>query len=290
MKEIEKTQKKKPPTDTLAQLKELLNPISKPDAHLEHHSGEPPKKMSRRERRFEEEYVAPEPIRHEFFDESVSKYFQIPPRSKPSSADEVQSMTQNVLLENVYRMFGITAFPVKDPSRPNSGELLGVRIEIFNERGLKFDTPHYIILEQDVKTTKWRILNHTIPAFVQLRSLAKSYDDLTNSELLKFIRRVRFILDLTSQKLQVMELVRQKFKRNISQLQTDVAVTHVKFHLSIDDTEADISMRCGLKEVDSIHVENGFSETEKQRIVGVLKGDVKEFADRLGDMIEGLTL
>jgi central kinetochore subunit Mal2/MCM21 len=292
LKEIEKSRRKRRPIDTLNQLKEILNTKSKafisPVKPIEQ---EPLRKKSRREKRLEEEHIIPDPVKHEFFDESISKYFNVPVSNDNSLANESKKdKTKNVLLENVYRMFGITAFPVKDPSRPNASELLGIRVEIFNEFELKFETPYYIILKQNPKTMKWVILNHTIPTFVQLRSLATSYDDLSDNELLRFVRHVRSVLELTSMKHQMMDYIKTNYKKYISHIQKDVAMNSAKFLLTLDDVSTEVTIRCGLKEVESVYIEKGFTETEKTRVYNVLKGEVQGFVSRLCDVLKGLEL
>lgn len=293
MKEIEKTQKRKSPLDALKMLNKSLQENSKTNHIASDISPENPtpkrRKKSKRERQFEEEYVPPEPVKHEFFDESISKYFKTP-RTTPKSLegdDTVQEKTKNVLIENVYRMFGITAFPVKDPSCPDTQ--LGVRIEIFNELEFRFETPHYIILEQNPKTMKWCILNHTVPAFVQLRTLAASYDDLSSQKLFNFVCHVRHILQLTSLKHQIIDRLKFRYKKYVSSLQKDISMTTIKFQLSIKEAETGVTMRCGLDSVESVFIENGFTDFQKRRACNLLKGDIHTLMDRFGEAVEVLT-
>lgn len=290
MKVIEKIKKKKP---LLANIASLQNLIPKTI------DGSSPKKqktapMSKRRKRFEEEYVIPEPARHEYFDSSISKFF--------SSIDTGSEITQllkkpenttekvnNIILENIYRMFGITAFPVSDPSKKVKRDLLGVRIEIFNESLLKFETPHYIIFEQNSKTGKWMIFKHTIPVFIQIYEIAKEYDELSDiDQLFQFLQNIRKILNKTSLKHQVVESIRQNFDSKVTNIEKDIALDILKFRLNVSDVSTTVILNISLDSIQSCFIESGFSESEKFRIGNVLKGDIKTFEKRLHDVIQSL--
>ncbi|KAJ8103129.1 hypothetical protein POJ06DRAFT_299395 [Lipomyces tetrasporus] len=100
---------------------------------------------------------------------------------------------QNIHLQNLYRLAGVTAFKVRDPSANGHGDLLGVRIECFALK--KFSSPHYIILSVSEKTKSYGVYKHTVPLHIPLASLAKKYLD---RDLGMFVRAVRkqIILDI----------------------------------------------------------------------------------------------
>lgn len=288
MKEIEKIKKKKPLLANIATLQKLIP---------KNIDGPSPKKqksapMSKRRKRFEEEYVIPEPARHEYFDSSISKFFSsIQPETTKilEKRDDTTGKVNNIILENIYRMFGITAFPVSDPSKKVKRDLLGVRIEIFNESLLKFETPHYLIFEQNAKTGKWIIFKHTIPVFIQIFEIAKEYDELSGTEqLFQFLQTIRRILNKTSFKHQVVESIRQKYSENITNIEKDIALDTLKFHLHVSDISTSVILNVSLDSIQSCFIESGFTESEKFRIGNVLKGDIKTFEKRLHDVIQSL--
>lgn len=295
MKEIEKIKKKKP---LLANMSNIQSMISQSTG-----STSSPKKqqtMNKRRRRFEEEYVIPEPARHEYFDSSISKFFQSIGAQPPHDGNDYKQhgpinnksqIVNNIILENIYRMFGITAFPVSDPSKAARRDLLGVRIEIFNEKLKKFETPHYMIFERDVKTSKWVIFKHTIPIFIQIHEIYKEYDDMRSDEtLLKYLQRIRSILNMTSLKHQVIESIKSQYPENIQNLQKDIAMETVKFRLKVSDISTNFILSFSLDQVESCYIESGFTESEKFRIKNVIKGDVQSLEKRMSDVIQSLEM
>ncbi|KAK9489661.1 hypothetical protein V1508DRAFT_361575 [Lipomyces doorenjongii] len=84
---------------------------------------------------------------------------------------------QNIHLQNLYRLAGVTAFKVRDPSANGKGDLLGIRIECFALSMIteKFGAPHYILLSVDGKTNSYDIYKYTVPLHIPLASLAKKY-------------------------------------------------------------------------------------------------------------------
>ncbi len=288
MKEIEKIKKKKPLLANMTQLKKLMSksPTSSPKKQ------QPPQQpMSKKRRRFEEEYVIPEPARHEYFDNSISKFFTNITTTEPHQppvTDDNSTKVNNIILENIYRMFGITAFPVSDPSKNIKRDLLGIRIEIFNQSLLKFETPHYLILQKNTKTGKWIIFKHTIPIFIQIHEISKEFDDLSDLELFGFLEEITHILNKTSFKHQVVENLRSTHPRNILNIEKDIALDTLKFRLKVSDISTLVILNLSLDSIESCHIESGFTESEKYRIKNVIKGDIKTFEKRIADVIRSL--
>ncbi|KAK9390750.1 hypothetical protein V1515DRAFT_43716 [Lipomyces mesembrius] len=90
-----------------------------------------------------------------------------------SHLSEKYDEQQNIHLQNLYRLTGVTAFKVRDPSANGKGDLLGIRIECFALK--KFGAPHYILLSVNGKTNSYDIYKYTVPLHIPLASLAKKY-------------------------------------------------------------------------------------------------------------------
>jgi central kinetochore subunit Mal2/MCM21 len=86
---------------------------------------------------------------------------------------------ENTTIANLHRTCaGITAFRVQDPD-PNavdSGNVLGIRFEIFSGKDRAFQTPYYVLLNQPTPNSgHLKVHKHTIPVFIPLQALAKKY-------------------------------------------------------------------------------------------------------------------
>lgn len=247
----------------------------------------------RKRRRFEQEYLIPDKVHHEYFDKSISKYFE-PSKGNSKEVEEARATKiNNILLENCYRMFGITAFPVKDPSRKNSTiqtELLGIRIEIFNEKESLFEIPHYIIFSKDPKNGSWKLFKHTIPNFIQIDEIYKDFVLINDDNLYQFLKIVRRKLVKTSIKHQIVETVRKKFKPTISQLQKDISLTSLKFQMMLLGYELHILMNLSLDTIESCHIDSNLPEDDSHIISNILKGDITQLIDKLKDIIDNYTL
>lgn len=103
-----------------------------------------------------------------------------------------------IQIENVLRFNSITTFPISnDPNR----YLLGLRFDVFNNYLKKFTTCHYIILKQveiepnddsnnktQTETStitskeyyKWEIFQTTIPKYVPIEEIARTYLNLSH--------------------------------------------------------------------------------------------------------------
>lgn len=117
-------------------------------------------------------------VQHSYFHDSISKYFKIGQDFEPQlintvdidhlslgavqSARKIIALKENVLYENLYRMGGLTAFPLNDKT------CLGLRFDRVDGRTGSFMPPNYVILRKepvivkDVETTKWKVYKHTI--------------------------------------------------------------------------------------------------------------------------------
>ncbi|CAI5760573.1 unnamed protein product [Candida verbasci] len=162
---------------------------------------------------------APHIIRHNYFDSSIQQYFDTNidepevPREKPNysnfnSIDKLD-LRENILYENIFRMIGITAFPINKRDLPNgtnediidpnllpqnrnvasiSDELLGIRFDIYSSHSKTFKTPHYIILRKimnkDFTLNKYySIYKDTIPLYIHLKDHEDVLQNNKHSEI-----------------------------------------------------------------------------------------------------------
>lgn len=131
----------------------------------------------------------PPVFQHQMFDESIAQFIDTNILTSPSKARRRMKDTKydedaprnQVLLENVYRMFGITYFPVVDPTdlKVNketnkteiNREMIGIRLEVFNESIARFEKPYYILLKKKIKSDSWLLFKHTVPIFIDVHAL-----------------------------------------------------------------------------------------------------------------------
>lgn len=104
-------------------------------------------------------------VHHSYFDESISKYFDIKPTSfnVGSAMDDynkIIALKENILYENLYRLIGITAFPLNRVFDPES-HFLGIRFDIFSDVHKLFNTIHYVILRLTKPATDAKTLQNT---------------------------------------------------------------------------------------------------------------------------------
>jgi central kinetochore subunit Mal2/MCM21 len=100
-------------------------------------------------------------------------------RAKIESAQQLAAEHEHDTITSLHRTCaGITAFRVQDPD-PNavdSGNVLGVRFDIFSAEKRAFKTPYYVLLNQPKPGSgQLKIHKHTVPIFIPLQALAKRY-------------------------------------------------------------------------------------------------------------------
>ncbi|EGV63104.1 minichromosome maintenance protein [Yamadazyma tenuis] len=139
------------------------------------------KNLEKRKKRPQDQYDenVPPIVQHTYFDESVSDYFNVGKDFEPrivkridindltlesaQSARKIIALKENILYENLYRLGGLTAFPLNDNS------CLGLRFDRFDSFNKRFLSPNYVILRRetiDSKTKgsveKWKVFKHTL--------------------------------------------------------------------------------------------------------------------------------
>ncbi|EMG50305.1 MCM21 Inner kinetochore subunit MCM21 [Candida maltosa Xu316] len=132
----------------------------------------------------------PEVIKHNYFDPSIEAFFHQRPidrkekemqsqdlvsKSRTIRRDKDLELKENILYENICRMFGVTAFPINQFLFDGSNmSIVGLRFDIFSNTTKTFVTPHYCILERlslnkhGSTLYRWIIYKHTLPVFLQL--------------------------------------------------------------------------------------------------------------------------
>lgn len=157
------------------------------------------------------------PLEHQMFDNSIIDEMDTGILSSPSKRKarldgnsignpNTYKLHDKIILENIFRFFGITSFPLVDPTdlrvniETNKMEIgrsmIGMRLDIFDERSSTFEKPHYILLkktntskdqeDKNNNSSKWFIFKHTIPEYLNIRKImeeinqngAKSYNDI----------------------------------------------------------------------------------------------------------------
>lgn len=152
----------------------------------------------------------PETIKHNYLDESIMKYFQsnlpqsmlVRPSStqkQPTPINDIE-LKENILYENIHRMFGITSFPINQYLFPNSHDsILGLRFEIFSNFRRSYKLPYYCILKKtttlknETGIDSWVIYKHTLPSFINLddrSTILNRYGYTDQDNLTKFVESI----------------------------------------------------------------------------------------------------
>ena len=111
-------------------------------------------------------------VTHEFFDDQIAPLLGVmAPESKANNENE--AVFYHILNEALYRLAGVTAFPITD-------DTVGIRFDNYNLRTKKFDIPHYMILrsitDEKLATLKWVVYKSTVPEFVPVYQYARQLD------------------------------------------------------------------------------------------------------------------
>ncbi|CCH62484.1 hypothetical protein TBLA_0H01980 [Henningerozyma blattae CBS 6284] len=165
-------------------------------------------------------------LEHKLFDDEISRLLSPEVVSLPSQRRKrmklerpnlhIREILKNfVILEIVYRMVGITFFPVVDPTDLEfldtkkllsiRREMLGIRLEIYNDLISSFEKPHYILLKQSEKSKIWSIFKYTIPNYIDIHSLFLKINNgiiTTDSDIFLFAKDVYSALSSISKKIQ----------------------------------------------------------------------------------------
>ncbi|AQZ16346.1 MCM21 (YDR318W) [Zygosaccharomyces parabailii] len=161
--------------------------------------------------------------RHNMFNKTIASLMDNSPSKRSNTVRGrtlIRDLESKVQLENVYRLFGITFFPVVDPSDLLNNatgieverRMLGVRLEVYNEQRSLFEKPHYILLKQEMKSTSWRLFKDTIPLYVDLELIFQKINGgiiTTWDDVYLFAKQVYTQLLAVSMRLQTLEELRE---------------------------------------------------------------------------------
>lgn len=156
-------------------------------------------------------------------------------------SDLLKQKEQEISIENFYRLFGITFFPLVDPAdvkidKENKKaaigrEMLGIRLEILNKTKSIFEKPHYILLKKRQKSINWLLFKYTIPNYIDIES---SFNRNGQNMIISDTDIFRFAKDMYSQ-LQLINDKHQYFlnlqsREIINNLDLDLIVSQVSFN------------------------------------------------------------
>lgn len=160
-------------------------------------------------------------MKHNHFDNSIREFFNVEPKSNKrdfGSLDRVDTvgLKENILYENIFRIGGVTAFPLNRYLFDDDDCVLGLRFDTFSSSQGKFLTPHYVILRQVGLVSKnqesrlvWSVYRHTLPVFVPIDQYLP---DLQNEDqevgLSKFAHNIRIFIAKTQYKRDKFDLLK----------------------------------------------------------------------------------
>lgn len=246
-------------------------------------------------------------IEHKMFDTSVGDLLDTTILSSPSKRksrlqlgnDSNQNTKSNhlknqIVLENIFRLFGITFFPVIDPTDLQlnvetqeldiTREMLGIRFDIFNQMDRQFETPFYILLKRKLKSQSWSIFKHTIPGYIDIELL---FVDITINGTSKngfkdiyiFAKEIYLQLWRNSIRSQVFNDLLQE--GIISIIYNDMRSTKVQFEVL--DTSIKLELQIKEDQIKSVRVLEGVdNDIELQSTISiVLIGSIYELKYKL---------
>lgn len=240
-------------------------------------------------------------IEHKMFDTSVGDMLDTTILSSPSKRKQrpmggtrektdpaLAKLKNDIVIENMFRLFGVTFFPVIDPTDLQlnvetqeldvTREMLGIRFDIFNQVLKKFETPFYILLKRKLKSNSWAIFKHTIPSYIDIEVL---FVDITFNgasangfeDIYLFAKEVYLQLWQNSIRSQLFdELVQDDV---ISIIYNDMRSTRVQ--LEIIDTPIKLELQINKDQIKSVRIIDGIPNVDVQSNISmVLLGSIYE--------------
>ncbi|KAK5782169.1 Mcm21p PWA37_005152 [Arxiozyma heterogenica] len=234
-------------------------------------------------------------IEHKMFDTSVGDLLDTTILSSPSKRknrpqmgiDSEQYTKSNhlknqILLENMFRLFGVTFFPVIDPTDLQlnvetqeldiTREMLGIRFDIFNQMDKQFETPFYILLKRKLKSQSWSIFKHTIPNYIDIELLFVNITINGTSkngfeDIYIFAKEIYLQLWKNSIRSQIFNDLLQE--GIISIIYNDMRSTRVQFEIS--DTPIKLELQIKEDQIKSVRVLEGLdNDTELQSTISIV--------------------
>lgn len=203
-------------------------------------------------------------------------------------------MKSLIMIENMHRLFGITFFPVVDPSdlkinneskeMESTRDMLGIRLEVYNVNTASFEQPFYILLKKRRKVDAWAIFKHTIPNSIDIHGLYRSIDNgLLNSFDDVYIFAKDVYIRLVQTYLRKFNLENLAMEGIISNLEINLYASMVSMH-AINDR---IQIKLFLKG-DQVVSCNITSELDHPSSIGkwelTLLGPIDELALKIGQL------
>ena len=167
----------------------------------------------------------------------------------------ITTLGEQLLVENGYRFFGITIFPAVDPNDLQidaqrgainiENDILGVRLDLFDETALTFDDPFYIMLKrcttkfnrQHTNPDTWKLFRHSIPNYIDIHEILNqihSGNDVTTGLTLPdiWLFAKEIYIDLLREKCRRQYLRTLEEKGLLSQLDTDMKTRKITFEVN----------------------------------------------------------
>ncbi|KAK6458197.1 minichromosome maintenance protein [Scheffersomyces xylosifermentans] len=210
----------------------------------------------------------PEIIRHEHFDASISRFFQPGTESESTSSDanrkrlkvdrvtndilakaeRLVDLKENILYENIFRLAGVTAFPINKYLLNPEDEIFGIRFDMFAHTKRVFLSPHYAILrkvafvdKEQATVKKWTLYRHTLPVYLPIEELKKQLENSNEQQAITefalsvrdYLTKIQYKSDklesLLSLTLESLGVKGSKPKRIITNIDKDLKCERVKF-------------------------------------------------------------
>ncbi|CCE62845.1 hypothetical protein TPHA_0D02070 [Tetrapisispora phaffii CBS 4417] len=146
-----------------------------------------------------------------------------------------EELERKIIKENTFRLFGISYFPVVDPCDlvhdksnnevNNKREMIGIRLEVFDDTLGVFEKPHYILLKKKTKSNNWGLFKYTIPNYIDIYLIFQRINNgilLTYEDIYIFAKQVYIQL-----------LLIQNRKKNLMQLQEANIVSDILIDLNL---------------------------------------------------------
>lgn len=217
-------------------------------------------------------------VQHSHFDDSIARFFSEQQPEEPkhrselsysilSRTDHAVQIKENVLLENIFRFHGITAFPINKHLFSDDDELLGLRFDVFSHHHNKFLTPHYIILRKvhpsdktEAADLQWLVYRHTVPVYVPISNYTHHLATENILEFAKSIRNHLVHIQYKHDKLDKLTLITHQHIGGtstdavISRLDKDLQANQVAIYIPHHDTTHIVHLSCSDDTIDSCSI------------------------------------
>lgn len=190
---------------------------------------------------------------------------------------------KEIMMENCYRLGGITGFPVYSPENE---WLRGIRFDIFDSYNRKFVKPHYIILKRKIKSDDLFVYKSTIPDYIPVNALAYKY---LNISYRIFAQEVRKQLVLYQLRKSTFDEIADQFKGKIT-FNPDISYTKIQVNMGYFE----IIFVCGLSSIESVIIicdqnanDGSITPLIKRKLELAFRGcELSKFVSKFPDILE----